>query len=325
MINTSNKPLIEYNNTLQFNPDGHLKHLLDIKGLTKTEIQKIFTKTDLLLRQPPTNQPLKHKTLINLFYEASTRTRISFELAAKRLGADVVNIQSNASSVSKGESLSDTFYTLQAMQPDLLVIRHPNEGTAHLLAQEALPQTHIINAGDGSHAHPTQALLDSYTIRQYKHNFTNLCVAIIGDIKYSRAVRSLIQALRILETGEIRACGPQTLIPDDIAQQGVMLFKTTDACLEQADVVVTLRIQKERIHPALLPDEQEYFQHYGIDNRRLQRAKADAIVMHPGPINRGIEITSEVADGPQSVIREQVKNGLAVRMAVITELLDNRI
>lgn len=323
MTEYSYKTQTEFSNTVQFNPAGHLTHLLDIKSLDKHLIEQIFKQTDdVLFKQHSTvKQLLKNKTLINLFYEASTRTRVSFELAAKRLGAAVVNIQSETSSATKGESLLDTLYTLQAMHCDLLVIRHPEEGTAHLLAQHASPETHIINAGDGQHAHPTQALLDTYTIRRHKPDFNTLCVAIIGDIKHSRVARSLIQALNILQTREIRVCGPETLIPADITQYGVNIFQTVDDCLEQTDVIVSLRIQKERMQSILLPNSEEYFKHYGINTKRLKLAKTDAIIMHPGPMNRGIEIAADAADGPQSVIREQVRNGVAIRMAIMTQLI----
>jgi aspartate carbamoyltransferase catalytic subunit len=264
---------------------------------------------------------LRGKTIINLFFENSTRTRSTFELAAKRLSADVMNFNINTSATSKGESLLDTLHNLEAMHTDMFVVRHNQSGAAEFIAQHVAPHVSVINAGDGCHAHPTQAMLDMFTIRRHKQDFANLRVAIIGDILHSRVARSQIQALATLGVGEIRVIGPQTLLPRESQTLGVHVYHDMESGLEGVDVVITLRLQLERMQGALLPSAREYFRCYGLTEEKLKYAKPDAIVMHPGPINRGVEIASSVADGPQSVILEQVTHGIAIRMAVMSMAL----
>ncbi len=265
---------------------------------------------------------LRGKTIVNLFFEASTRTRTTFELAAKRLSADVLNINISTSATSKGETLLDTLQNIQAMHCDMFVVRHSDSGAAHYIANNVASNISVINAGDGSHAHPTQAMLDMFTIRRNKGaSFGNLRVAIVGDIMHSRVARSQIHALNNLNTGEVRVIAPKTLLPVDIENMGVNVFHDLNTGIKDADVVIMLRLQKERMQGALLPSEQEYFRLYGLTEERLQSAKSDVIVMHPGPINRGVEIDSTVADGKHSVILDQVSYGIAVRMAVMTMTL----
>jgi aspartate carbamoyltransferase catalytic subunit len=266
---------------------------------------------------------LRGKTVINLFLEPSTRTRTSFEIAAKRLSADVVNLNIATSSQTKGETLLDTVANLTAMHADMFVVRHAESGAAHLIARHAGPNIHVINAGDGRHAHPTQALLDMFTIRHYKGSFNQLRVAIVGDILHSRVARSEIHALTTLGVPEVRVIGPRTLLPRHVQNLGVQVFHDMDAGLRDVDVVVMLRLQSERMNGALLPSAGEFFKHYGLTPEKLARAKPDAIVMHPGPMNRGVEIDSAVADGRQSVILPQVTFGIAVRMAVMGILAGN--
>jgi aspartate carbamoyltransferase catalytic subunit len=307
-----------------------LKHLLDIASLKREQLFELLDMAQVLRdtvilgnRKLPL---LRGKTVVNLFFEASTRTRTTFELAAKRLSADVVNLDVAASSTSKGESLLDTLTTLESMHCDLFVIRHQASGAARFFAEHAAPHVSVLNAGDGRHAHPTQALLDMLTIRRHKPNLNALKVGIVGDVLHSRVARSDIQALNLMQVQEIRVLGPKTLMPmdlDEAAQNafGVHYFSNMDQGLEDLDVIIMLRLQRERMVGAFLPSESEYFRQYGLTEQRLKRAKQDCIVMHPGPMNRGVEIASEVADGPQSVIREQVTNGLAVRMAVMAKVL----
>jgi aspartate carbamoyltransferase catalytic subunit len=263
---------------------------------------------------------LRGRTVVNLFFEPSTRTRTSFELAATRLSADVVNFDVMSSSASKGESLLDTLRTLEAMHCDLFVVRHQENGTPAYLARHVRPGVAVINAGDGNNAHPTQGLLDLFTIRRHKGpDFSRLKVLIVGDIRHSRVARSDLHGLLALGVGELRVCGPAELMPDSVP--GAEVHDDLDRALEGVDVVMTLRLQKERMAQAMIPGEAEYFRRYGLTPERMQRAARDAIVMHPGPMNRGIEIASEVADGHQSVILEQVSNGLVVRMAVMAKLV----
>ncbi|VFR17184.1 Aspartate carbamoyltransferase [plant metagenome] len=261
---------------------------------------------------------LRGKSVFNLFFENSTRTRTTFEIAAKRLSADVFNLNINASSAAKGESLLDTIANLSAMQADLFVVRHQASGAPHLIARHVAPHVHVVNAGDGRHAHPTQALLDMYTIRHFKKDFSNLTVAIVGDILHSRVARSDIHALTTLGVAEVRAIGPLTLLPGGLEQMGVRVFTDMSAGLKGVDVIIMLRLQSERMRGALLPSSHEYFKHYGLTREKLALAKPDAIVMHPGPMNRGVEIDSSVADGEQAVILKQVTFGIAVRMAVMS-------
>lgn len=313
---------------LQLDSQGRLQHLLDIDGLNQSILRAILDTTSLFVDvndQSVKKVPLlEGKTVANLFFEASTRTRTTFELAAKRLAADVLNINISTSATEKGESLLDTVRNLQAMQCDMFVVRHREGGAPHFLAEHVAPHVSVINAGDGQHAHPTQALLDMYTIRKHKSDFKNLTVAMVGDIRHSRVARSHLHALRLLETGEVRAVGPKTLLPTYPETFGVQVYHDMDAGIRNADVIVMLRLQKERMQGALLPSEQEYYELYGLNRKRLELAKPDAIVMHPGPANRGVEIEPEVADGAQSVIMEQVTTGIAVRMAVMSMALANR-
>jgi len=277
--------------------------------------------TDREVKQVPL---LRGKSVFNVFFENSTRTRTTFEIAAKRLSADVVNLNIGSSSTSKGESLIDTIDNLAAMSADMFVMRHSESGAPTFMAQH-LNRTsggtiHVINAGDGRHAHPTQALLDMYTIRHYKKDFTKLRVAIVGDILHSRVARSDIHALTTLGCPEVRAVGPNTLLPSHLDNMGVRVYHDLVEGIKDCDVIIMLRLQKERMTGALIPSAQEYFKHFGLTEEKLRHAKPDAIVMHPGPMNRGVEIDSAVADGPQSVILNQVTFGIAVRMAVMSIL-----
>jgi len=298
-----------------------LRHLLDLDHLSPAVIEQIFQTADSFVSvgdQQVRKVPLlRGKTIVLLFFEPSTRTRTTFEIAAKRLSADVVSINIAASATSKGESLLDTVKTLEAMQSDMFVVRHQHSGAPHLIARHVQPGVSVINAGDGWHAHPTQALLDLYTIRQYKGDFTNLSVAIVGDILHSRVARTEIAALRTLGVTDLRVVAPQTLLPQAINSLGVTVHHTLESGLADADVIMTLRLQRERMTGALLPSEREYFQLYGLTPDALKVARPDAIIMHPGPINRGVEIDSTVADGNNSVILPQVSNGIAIRMAVM--------
>ncbi len=295
------------------------KHLLAIEGLEPPEISQLLDLAEsyvLLNRSGKTQRDLlRGRTLINLFFEDSTRTRTSFELAGKRLGADVINMGVSSSSVNKGETLLDTATTLNAMHCDLLVVRHDQSGAPNLLAQ--IVDAAVINAGDGTHEHPTQALLDALTIKRCKGRIAGLTVAICGDIAHSRVARSNIHLLTTMGC-EVRVVGPPTLIPAEIADLGVTVFHDMQAGLKGADVVMMLRLQRERMTRGLVPSAREYFRFYGLDHVKLAWAKPDAMVMHPGPMNRGVEIDSAVADDPlRSVIREQVEMGVAVRMAVL--------
>ncbi|MCC7414029.1 MAG: aspartate carbamoyltransferase catalytic subunit [Gammaproteobacteria bacterium] len=306
---------------LQLDEQGRLKHFLDIDGLPRALLARILDAAeqfagvgDRAVKKVPL---LRGKTIVNLFFEPSTRTRTTFELAAKRLSADVLNLNIEASATKKGETLLDTLRTLEAMHCDMFVVRHETSGAAHFIARNVAPHIRVINAGDGRHAHPTQALLDVFTIRRHKPGFSGLAVAIVGDILHSRVARSEIHALRALGTRDIRVVGPRTLVPDGIEALGVRVFHELDAGLADCDVVVMLRLQQERMAGALLPSGQEYFRLYGLTEARLAAARPDVIVMHPGPINRGIEIDSAVADGGRSVILQQVSHGIAIRMAVM--------
>jgi len=307
---------------LQLDAHGRLRHFLTIEHLPKSLLVEILDNAerftvvgDRAVKKVPL---LRGKTVVNLFFEPSTRTRTTFELAAKRLSADVMNLNIEASATKKGESLADTLRTLEAMQTDMFVVRHQDSGAPYFIARQVGPEVSVINAGDGRHAHPTQAMLDMFTIRRHKHDFDNLVVAIVGDVSHSRVARSEIHALKTLGVPEIRVVGPKTLIPPGIEELGVKVFHSLDQGIDQADVVMMLRLQQERMQSALLPSGHEYFRTFGLTARRLRRAAADAIVMHPGPINRGVEIDSSVADGPQSVILQQVTHGIAVRMAVMS-------
>ena len=312
----------------QLTESGKLKHFLTIEGLKRDLLTDIMDRAEqfssLSGRQVKKVPLLRGKTIMNLFFEDSTRTRTTFELAAKRLSADVMSLNINTSATSKGESLLDTLHNLQAMHADMFVVRHNESGAAEFIAQHVAPHVSVINAGDGCHAHPTQAMLDMFTIRRHKQHFPDLCVAIVGDVLHSRVARSQIQALAILGVGEVRIIGPQTLLPTDSQTLGVHVYHDMEKGLKDVDVVITLRLQFERMQGALLPSPQEYYESYGLTQAKLDLAKPDAIVMHPGPINRGVEIASSIADGPQSVILEQVTHGIAVRMAVMSMALGSQ-
>ena len=315
-------------NNPQLNAQGELTHLLTLEGLPAAVIVRILDTAvpfvSIAERDVKKVPLLRGKAVFNLFFESSTRTRTTFEIAAKRLSADVINLNIGVSSTSKGETLLDTVDNLVAMNADMFVVRHAQSGAPHLIAQHLLAtkrtHIHVINAGDGRHSHPTQGLLDLFTIRHYKKDFRALTVAIVGDILHSRVARSLIHGLTTLGTPEVRVIGPQTLLPAAVESLGVRVFHSMEEGLRGADVVVMLRLQSERMKGSLLPSAGEYFKHYGLTADKLAKAKPDAIVMHPGPMNRGVEIDSAVADGAHSVILPQVTFGIAVRMAVMSML-----
>ena len=301
--------------------DGGICHFLGVEGLSRIQLENIIQKAmgyfDNTGRLTNTTE-LAGKTVMNLFFENSTRTRTTFEAAQKRLGANVLNLDIARSSTNKGETLRDTLWNLEAMSADMFVVRHFASGAAHFMATEVTPNVAIINAGDGWHAHPTQAMLDMLTIyREAPKPFDELSVAIISDIKHSRVARSDISALQTLGVKDIRVIAPKTLLPKGISRYGVSVFENIDKGVADVDVIIGLRIQNERIGSPLLPSTSEYFKMYGITENRLKLAKPNALVMHPGPMNRGVEIASGVADGKQSVILKQVNNGIAVRMAVM--------
>jgi aspartate carbamoyltransferase catalytic subunit len=311
----------------QLDQDGKLKHLLSIEGLPKQILNQILDTADSFApvaeREVKKVPLLRGKTVCNIFFENSTRTRTTFEIAAKRLSADVINLNVNTSSQSKGETILDTVENLTAMHADMFVVRHAESGAAHLIARHVQPHVHVINAGDGRHAHPTQGLLDVYTIRRYKPDMHNLKVALVGDVLHSRVARSEIHALTTLGVPEVRVIAPRTLLPSDVERLGVQVYHDMRQGLKGVDVVMMLRLQNERMSGSLLPSAQEYFKCFGLTQEKLALAKPDAIVMHPGPMNRGVEIDSAVADGSQSVILPQVTYGIAVRMAVMSILAGN--
>ncbi|MGZ8200360.1 MAG: aspartate carbamoyltransferase catalytic subunit [Methylosarcina sp.] len=306
---------------LQLSSEGKLKHFLTIEGLNKNLLTEILDMAESFVgmsdQQVKKVPLLRGKTIVNLFFENSTRTRTTFELAAKRLSADVLNINIATSATSKGESLLDTIRNLESMFVDMFVVRHAISGAAHFIARQVAPNISVINAGDGQHSHPTQAMLDMFTIRQIKKDFSSLRVAIIGDILHSRVARSEILALNTLGAAEVRVIAPKTLLPAQVEKLGVTVYHSLTEGLKDIDVIIMLRLQKERMNSTLLPSESEYFKCFGLTEEKLNIAKPDAIVMHPGPINRGVEIDSKVADGPQSVILKQVSNGIAIRMAIM--------
>ena len=311
----------------QLNAHGELIHLLSIEGLPRPVLHHILDTAGTFLsvndREVKKVPLLRGKSVFNLFFENSTRTRTTFEIAAKRLSADVINLDIARSSAAKGESLLDTIANLSAMHADMFVVRHSESGAPYLIAQHCAPHVHVVNAGDGRHAHPTQGLLDMYTIRHFKQDFTKLTVAIVGDIVHSRVARSDIHALTTLGVPEIRAVGPKTLVPGDLKEMGVRVCHDMKEGIRDADVIIMLRLQNERMSGAMLPSAAEFFKNYGLTPEKLALAKPDAIVMHPGPINRGVEIDSDVADGTQSVILPQVTFGIAVRMAVMSIIAGN--
>lgn len=307
---------------LQLDRNGRLRHFLSVEGLPRALLTDILDTAESFASvgaQTVKKVPLlRGKIIVNLFFESSTRTRTTFELAAKRLSADVLNINIASSSTSKGETLLDMLHNLEAMHCDMFVVRHADSGAAHFIARHVAPHISVINAGDGSHAHPTQALLDMFTIRRHKAEFGALRVAIVGDILHSRVARSQIHALTTLGVDEVRVIAPKTLLPAAIETLGVHVYHDLRAGLQDVDVIMMLRLQRERMQGAMLPSEQEYFHLYGLTERTLAYAKPDAIVLHPGPINRGVEIDSQVADGPRSVILQQVAHGVAIRMAIMS-------
>ena len=310
---------------IQFDDQGYLRHFLTINGVPREALVQILDTAESFMtfgeREIKKVPLLRGKTVVNLFFEASTRTRTTFELAAKRLSADVINMNAARMSTSKGETILDTVKTLEAMHTDLFVVRDSASGASHLIASHLPDHVRVINAGDGRHAHPTQAMLDMYTIRQKKGGFEGLKIAIIGDILHSRVARSQIHALTTLGVEEIRVIGPRTLIPTEIEAMGVTVTSDMMEGLRDIDVVMMLRLQRERMDGQLVPSEQEYFNRYGLTEKKLKVADSNAIVMHPGPINRGLEISSSVADGERSVILSQVTNGIAVRMSIMATLM----
>ncbi len=312
---------------LQLTPDGRLRHLLSLDGLPARILTQILDTAASFVavgeREVKSVPLLRGKAVFNVFFENSTRTRTTFEIAAKRLSADVVNLNVGSSSQSKGETLLDTVANLSAMHADMFVVRHAASGAAHLIARHVAPHIHVVNAGDGRCSHPTQGLLDMFTIRHFKGGFHNLRVAIVGDVLHSRVARSQIHALTTLGCPEVRVIAPKTLLPRDVSNLGVHVYHRMDQGLQDVDVVMMLRLQNERMQGARLPSAGEFYKHWGLTAEKLRYAKPDAIVMHPGPMNRGVEIDSEVADGPQSVILSQVTFGIAVRMAVMSILAGN--
>jgi aspartate carbamoyltransferase catalytic subunit len=310
---------------LQFDGHGRLRHLLTIEGLPRQTLLDILNTAESFIsvgeREIKKVPLLRGKTVVNLFFEPSTRTRTTFEIAAKRLSADVINLAVTQSSANKGETVLDTVRNLEAMHTDLFVVRHSQSGAAHLIARHVPEHVRIINGGDGRHAHPTQALLDMFTIRRHKGAFEKLKFAIVGDILHSRVARSQIHALTTLGAAEVRVIGPRTLLPTAVEKLGVHPYHDLRAGLDGIDVVMMLRLQRERMTGALISSEQEYFDLYGLTQDKLEFAKPDAIVMHPGPMNRGLEIDSAVADGPRSVILPQVTYGIAVRMAIMALIM----
>lgn len=306
---------------VQLTADGRLKHFLTTEGLSKALLTEILDTADSFIstqeRAIKKVPLLRGKTVVNLFFENSTRTRSTFELAAKRLSADILNLDIARSATSKGETLMDTLWNLEAMYSDVFVVRHADSGAAHFIAEQVTPHVAIINAGDGRHAHPTQAMLDMLTIRRHKGSIEGKVVAVVGDILHSRVARSQIYALNTLGASEVRVIGPRTLLPRDIGGLGCKVFYRLEDGLKDCDVIIMLRLQQERMQDALLPAGSEFYKRYGLTVDKLKLAKPDAIVMHPGPINRGVEIESTVADGAQSVILNQVSYGIAVRMAVM--------
>jgi len=315
--------------SLQIDSNGQLRHFLCISGLNRQLMTEILDTAESfagVTEQTVKKVPLlRGKTIVNLFFEASTRTRTTFELAAKRLSADVLNINITQSSTVKGETLLDTLRNLEAMHVDMFVVRHADSGAAHFIAANTAPHISVINAGDGRHSHPTQAMLDMFTIRRVKGpDFGALRVAIVGDILHSRVARSQIHALNLLNTGEVRIVAPKTLIPAHAGSLGAQVHHDLRTGIKDADVIIILRLQRERMQGALLPSEHEYFELFGLTEEKLVHASPEVTVMHPGPINRGVEMDSDVADGPRSVILEQVTHGIAVRMAVMSMAMSRR-
>jgi aspartate carbamoyltransferase catalytic subunit len=313
--------------TIQRDPDGRLRHLITLEGLSRAEITALLDLAQFYVRAPgdlpARDQSLAGHTVANLFFEPSTRTRVSFELAARRLGAEVVNLDMQSSSRVKGETVLDTIYTLQAMHADILVMRDAEPGLPAFVAQHVAPHVSILNAGEAHLSHPTQGLLDALTVRQHKPDFSKLTITIVGDITHSRVARSAWHVFTALGVKELRLAGPPSFLPPAHEFAGARRFTNVDEAMTGADVVMALRIQKERMDKAHIPDDQSYCRDYGVTAERLAQAQPDVIVMHPGPMNRDVEITGEVADGPRSVIQQQVTNGVAVRMAVLATIVRN--
>jgi aspartate carbamoyltransferase catalytic subunit len=314
--------------TGQHRSDGSLRHLLTLDGLPRADIERLLERAQSFVRplgeKPPISTALTGVTVANLFTEPSTRTRVSFELAAKRLGADVVNLEVQLSSRVKGESMLDTVFTLQSLHVDVMVIRDPEAGVPDLVATNVAPHVSVLSAGEAHVSHPTQGLLDALTVRQHKKRFDRLGIAIVGDIRHSRVARSSYHVFRTLGVPDLRIVAPEALMPAADEFAGCSRHTTLESGLKGVDVVMMLRIQKERMGQVDLPDADRYFSMYGLNPERLELARPDAIVMHPQPMNRGIEIASDVADGKQSVIRDQVRNGVAVRMAVLADVIESR-
>jgi aspartate carbamoyltransferase catalytic subunit len=312
----------------QYDAHGHLRHLITLEGMTSEQVRALLDRAQRYLRRPgeiPAHgRSLAGITVGNIFTEPSTRTRSSFELAAKRLGADVINLEIQLSSRVKGETVLDTIYTLQAMAVDVFVIRDAEPGVCQYVAEHVAPHVSVLSAGEAHLSHPTQGLLDALTILQYKGGFRDLVVAVVGDVRHSRVARSAYQVFTALEVGELRIVAPDALMPDEGEMPGAKRFGDLESGIDHADVVMMLRIQKERMADAAIPDAHDYFARWGLTKQKLKRARPEAIVMHPGPMNREIEIASDVADGPHSVIRQQVTNGVAVRMAVLETVVENR-
>ena len=312
--------------TLQLDSDGRLRHLLTLEGLPKETLCRLLDRAgqirDAALGRTQKRNSLLGTTVCTLFFEPSTRTRSSFQIAAQRLGADVINFDASTSSARKGETALDTLKNLEAMGVRGFIVRHPEDGAVEALARHAGEGTTLVNAGDGRSAHPTQGLLDALTLRQAKGaDFSKLKVLIVGDVRHSRVARSDLHALRTLGAGDVRVCGPAALLPQDATLAGCTTGDDFDAMLEGVDAVMMLRLQRERMEEGLVASLDDYHARYGLTVERLRRAAPDAVVLHPGPINRGVEITDEVADGPQSLVLRQVSNGVAIRMAVLESLL----
>jgi len=322
--------MLKRKQALQLNSQGQLRHFLSLDGLSKELLTEILDTADSFLevgaRAVKKVPLLRGKTVCNVFFENSTRTRTTFELAAKRLSADVITLNVSTSSTSKGETLTDTLRNLEAMSADMFVVRHSDSGAAHFIAEHVCPHVAVINGGDGRHAHPTQGMLDMLTIRRHKGDCSQLSVAIVGDIMHSRVARSDMLALETLGCQDIRVIGPNTLLPIGLTDQyKVKAFTNMDEGIKGVDVIIMLRLQKERMKGGLLPSEGEYFKQYGLTEKRLALAAPNAIVMHPGPINRGVEIESVVADCEQSVILNQVTYGIAIRMAVLSMAMSGQL
>ncbi len=312
----------------QFDPHGRLRHLITLDGLTSDQVRELIDRAQGFLRAPGTaparSRSLEGLTVANLFNEPSTRTRSSFELAARRLGADVLNIEIQLSSRVKGETVLDTIYTLQSMAVDVFVIRDAEPGVGQFVAEHVAEHISVLSAGEAHLSHPTQGLLDALTILQYKGGFRDLVIAVVGDVRHSRVARSAYQVFSALEVGELRIVAPAALMPDPGEMPGAVRFDSLEAGIAHTDVVMMLRVQKERMAEVSIPDPHDYHARWGLTRARLKHARPEVIVMHPGPMNREIEIASDVADGPHSVIRQQVTNGVAVRMAVLETVIENR-